>query len=137
LLEPGDPKRGGRPRSSALYDPHFTRPGDPEFFALARTKVGQLEDELALLRRNLDDLVERANAAPGPADSQRLFGFVGEHVDRIARVEERRARIIATLESAGAPPSQLHVIVQDGDAGDEDPDASRSRLREKLLRDDD
>jgi hypothetical protein len=54
---------------------------------LARTKVGQLEDELALLRRNLDDLLERAGAEANTAKRVHLLGFVGENVDRIARVE--------------------------------------------------
>jgi hypothetical protein len=131
LLPTGDPSRGGRPRSSGLYDPHFTRPQDAEFLALARTKVGQLDDELALLRRNLDDLLERAKDKPD------LLAHVGDHVDRIARVEERRARTMATLQGLDSPPDPMRLVLDTGEAPDDLTDEARQRLRTKLLRDDD
>ena len=133
---PGDPVRPGRPESSGLYVRHFKRDDDPEVIRLARARIGTLDDELVLLRRNLDALNGRIESATG-RERNRLAGFVGEHVDRIARVEERRARVLAILQGLDSPPDPVRLILDSGDAPEEPTDEARQRLREKLLRDGD
>ena len=60
----GAPERGGRPPSSFLYARVLRLPGDAEILEAARGKVGSLDDELALVRRNLNRALERHELQP-------------------------------------------------------------------------
>lgn len=64
LLPPGDPRRGGAPPTSFVYARVLRLPGDDEIIEASRGKLGTLDDEICVLRRNLYRALERAEAQP-------------------------------------------------------------------------
>lgn len=144
---PGDPIRGGRPPENFSY----VQTVPEEFrhvYEAAHQQLGKLDHEIALARTNQYRFQQKHSdqekggipssvSGGGQSVSIRSYAdIVGEYLDRIARMEERRARILATLQQLDDPPGPVRLILG------EEPDAAitddaRQRLRDKLLRDDD
>jgi len=145
-LPKGDPGRGGRPPTSFTYVeiiPEDVRP----IYELARKELGKLEHEISLARTNLYRFQRRHEeqqkggiptsvSSGGTGVSVRPYAdIVGEYLDRIARLEERRARIQRLDDPTPTAPR--------GGSGagpmDDDPKAAaadaRARLQAALLRD--
>lgn len=146
--DPGDPMRGGRPPETFSY----VRTVPEEFRAVyesAHQQLGKLEHELALTRTNLYRFQQKYSdqekggipssvSGGGQSVSIRSYAdIVGEYLDRIARMEERRARILVQLQSLDTPPEAIRLVLDDGKGDQEITDDARQRLREKLLRDGD
>lgn len=151
LREPGDDRNGGRPPESFSY----VRTIPEEFrhvYDAAHQQLGKLEHELALTRTNLYRFQQKHSdqekggipssvSGGGQSVSIRSYAdIVGEYLDRIARMEERRARILQTLQNLDDPPPPPGTLRLVGGDEPEDPaiaDDARQLLREKLLRDGD
>lgn len=151
LLPPGDPARGGRPPETFSYVATVPEQFQPVYHA-AREQLGKLEHELALARTNLYRYQQRFEeqqkggiptsvSGGGASVSIRPYAdVVGEYLDRIARLEERRARILKTLQELDdppLPPGFTQPLVATDGADEDVTDNARQRLREKLLRDGD
>jgi len=109
----GDPIRGGKKPVLFMYASALNRPGDAELIEAANAKLGTLDDEIALCRRNLARFMEanEENARGGlpiPVSGSRgsvtlhfYSDIVAEYLDRIGRLEEKRARIIVLVGGDG------------------------------------
>jgi hypothetical protein len=152
LRAPGDPQNGGTPPTSFTY----SRIVPEEFRAIydaAHRELGKLDHEVALARTNLYRFQQRHEeqqkggvptsvSGGGTSVSVRTYEqIVGDYLDRIGRLEERRARVLATLQQLDDPPPPPTPPAGSGGGLDEnDPDVvddARARLRRKLLPDGD
>lgn len=133
-LPPGHPERGGRPPTKYI-DVRLTPEVWRDFHDAALADVGKLDEELAVLRTNLARF--KFSEATEPTFSEDQRGRIErEHVDGIARVEERRARILTLLQNLDQPPDPVRIVL-DGGGETEIADDARQRLRDKLLREED
>jgi len=135
LREPGDAHNGGRPPTS-YAEVGLVPKAWRAYHASARAAAGRLEEELALLRTNhARFLTDPKTEQMGSIERGRISG---EHAERIARVEQRRAIVLKTLQELDDPPPPMGTLrlVTGDDPEDHGPtDESRQHLREKLLRD--
>jgi hypothetical protein len=119
--EPGDPTRLGRPPETFSYV--STVPEEfRSVYGAAQGELGKLEHELALARTNLYRFQQKARdqehggiptsitsvASGGKHISLRTYAdIVGEYLDRIARMEYRRARILEAVGGSESNDSDL------------------------------
>ena len=112
-LPPGHPERGGRPPSTFAYCEVLPDDAKPVYEA-AHGQLGKLDHEIALARTNLYRFQQKyegketggiavhiGRSGGGGVTIRAYADIVGEYLDRIGRLEERRARIIATIGGGG------------------------------------
>jgi hypothetical protein len=129
--KPGDPIRGGKPPTTYL-DVELVPEKWRAVYRSALAQIGRLELELALLKTNLARFEFSEQQEPKYSEAERS-AIVGEHVERIARVEERRARILTLLQNLDSPPDPVRLVLEQ-DTSEDVTDDARQRLRDKLLR---
>lgn len=116
--EPGDPIRGGRPPFTFEYSEVLDEEAARIYHAAA-SKLGKLDGEIALARTNLYRF-QRAHgeqfkggiptSVGGNGGSVTVLPYatmVGQYLDRIGKLEEQRARILAANAGGGNPLSPL------------------------------
>jgi len=141
LLEPGDPKRGGRPPTSYRFARAIRNAEDREDFEAFLVDVTNLDRQLALAELNLLRFMRRCEqtekggiptsvSAGGQSVSIESYDrIVRNYLETIGRLRERKARI-DHMDDPEIPIS--------GSTGLEEPEAinadARARVRSRLLR---
>jgi len=116
--DPGDPIRGGRPPETFSYV-GTVPPALQPIYEAAKGELGKLDHELALARTNLFRYQQKVSeqekggipssvSAGGQSVSIRSYAdIVGEYLDRISRMESRRARILEAVGGTESNDSDL------------------------------
>jgi len=111
LLEPGDPRRGGRPPTTFRYSTFMRTDEDRELYESARGALGSLDEELNLARTNLERFrrsrdeqakggIPLSVSDGGKSVSVRPYAQIeAEYLDLIRRLEEGRKKLL----SSGVP----------------------------------
>ena len=142
LLEPGDPKRGGRPVEHGFYS-ETLREEQKSIYAWAMQELGTLDHELALARTNLHGYQTRMRdqekggipssvAAGGQSVTIHSYAdIVAEYLNLISRLEFRRARILESIGGTESNDTDLlgheEWLKSTRDRGSKRPPSRRSR----------
>jgi len=124
-MPPGDPRRGGRPPVSRLYQRHLQ---PPQIEAFQDAPIGDLDNEIRLAKANLDEVVRRQQTNPGGGlvlsvtntDGSKTVRFRPwfeielEHLDKIRRLEETRAALLDQEDLAEVPNEDPALAVVEG-----------------------
>jgi hypothetical protein len=128
-IPPGDPRRGGAAVTTGIYS-KYLRPDTPVTIdAYLAAKVGDLDEEIRVAKAYLAWAIEQHQGDPlggiqysfGRVQSWRSWEtIVGEHQDKVRKLELARSKIAKTgdIEAAKSAVLQLMAAIKRGEFDD-------------------
>ncbi len=128
-IPPGDPRRGGAAVATGIYARHLHDDSPVRLRAYLDAKVGDLDEEIRVAKAYLAWAIEQHQLDPdsgpevtsGRITSYRLWEtIVGEHQDKVRKLELARSKIAKTgdIEAAKSAVLQLVAAIKRGEFDD-------------------